>query len=292
MKHSIQNNFFQITVKETGAELCSIKSLLTNQEYLWQANSQVWGSHAPNLFPIIGSLKNNGFIHQGKFYPMTKHGFIRNNQDIRLLQKTTNELRFVLNSNEKTRKLYPFEFEFQIHFILDNNTLKIKHEIINTGETELLFCLGGHPAFACPLHDEENYEDYYLEFEKEEKVNTWNLSSEGLIGEEGKLILDQSKVLNLHPELFANDALIFKNLRSNNISLKSKKSNFQLKVSFHDFPYLGLWAKPNASYVCIEPWIGIADKVDSNQEFSTKEMIQHLPGGKEFTTSYSIEINE
>ncbi|RUT80154.1 aldose 1-epimerase family protein [Ancylomarina longa] len=292
MRHSIQNNFFQITVNEIGAELCSIKSLQTNQEFLWQADPEIWASHAPNLFPIIGCLKNDAFIHEEKLYPMTKHGFVRNNPDIQLLAKDDNKMSFVLFSNEKTRKLYPFEFEFRIHFLLDSNTIEIKHEIINNGHKELLFSLGGHPAFACPLKKEEKYTDYYLEFEKKEKVNTWNLSEGGLIGEKGKLILDESKILNLHPELFVNDALIFKNIQSKSVSLKSKKSNFQLKVSFSDFPYLGLWAKPNAPYVCIEPWIGIADRADSNQEFSSKELIQHLETGKKFTASYFIEINE
>lgn len=292
MKYSIQNEFLRIEVLKKGAELCSVKSVTTNQEYLWQADPGIWGSHAPNLFPVIGCLKEDGFIHEGKEYPMPKHGFIRNNTDIQLHNKSDNELCFVLKSNENTRRLYPFEFEFYIHYILEGNQLQVKHDVINTGHNKLFFCLGGHPAFACPLKEGEKYSDYYLEFEQKETAHTWMIVDNGLIGEEGELILDETDRIELTPDLFANDALIFKNLKSSFIQLKSKNSNFSLKVSLDDFPYLGLWAKPNAPYVCIEPWIGIADSYDSSREFSEKEIIQTLNPKKTFSATYTIDIIE
>lgn len=292
MIHSIQNETLQISVKETGAELCSIKSIASGKEFIWQANPDIWASHAPNLFPIIGCLKDNAFIYDGKEYATPKHGFIRNNSDIELLDKSENKLSFVLQSNDNTRVLYPFEFEFRIHFILESNKLKVVHQIINTGNSEMLFNLGAHPAFNCQLNKNESYNDYYLEFEENETLNTWNLTEGGLIAEEGEQILNNENQINLHPEIFANDALIFKNLKSSAVSLKCKKSDFELKVQFKDFPYLGLWAKPNAPYVCIEPWIGIADSADTNREFENKELIQKLPVSEMFTAEYSIEIKE
>ncbi|MGQ1909264.1 aldose 1-epimerase family protein [Marinifilum sp. RC60d5] len=292
MIHSIQNETLQISVKETGAELCSIKSIASGKEFIWQANPDIWASHAPNLFPIIGCLKDNALIYDGKEYATPKHGFIRNNSDIKLLDKSENKLSFVLQSNDNTRVLYPFKFEFRIHFILESNKLKVVHQIINTGNSEMLFNLGAHPAFNCQLNKNESYNDYYLEFEKNETLNTWNLTEGGLIAEEGEQILNNENQINLHPEIFANDALIFKNLKSSAVSLKCKKSDFELKVQFKDFPYLGLWAKPNAPYVCIEPWIGIADSADTNREFENKELIQKLPVSEMFTAEYSIEIKE
>jgi galactose mutarotase-like enzyme len=292
MKYSIQNEFFHIEVLAKGAELCSIKSTNTNQEFMWQADPEIWGSHAPSLFPVIGCLKEDGFIHEGKEYPMPKHGFIRNNEDIQLHSKSENELCFVLKSNESTRKVYPFEFEFYIHYILDGNKLQVKHDVINTDQSKLFFCLGGHPAFTCPLKHGEKYSDYYLEFEQKETAHTWKIVDNGLIGQEGKLILDENDRIELTPNLFANDALIFKNLKSSFVQLKSKNSNFTLKVSLDDFPYLGLWAKPNAAYVCIEPWIGIADSYNSSREFSEKEIIQSLDPQKTFSAAYTIEITE
>eukprot|EP01029_Cantina_marsupialis_P004398 TRINITY_DN14424_c0_g1_i1.p1 TRINITY_DN14424_c0_g1~~TRINITY_DN14424_c0_g1_i1.p1 ORF type:complete len:293 (-),score=-4.78 TRINITY_DN14424_c0_g1_i1:297-1175(-) len=292
MKHSIQNEYLKISVLKKGAELCSIQSLTSGKELMWQADPSVWGSHAPNLFPVIGCLKDDGFIHEGKEYAMTKHGFVRNNGDVKLLEKTDDQLSFVLRSNESTRKIYPFEFEFRIHFKLEGNKIAVIHEVVNTDNKEMLFCLGGHPAFACQLNEGEAYSDYYLEFEQEEYLNTWNLAEGGLIKEEGECVLDHSNTLDLHPEIFNNDALIFKNLKSSSVSLKCRKSSYELKVSFADFPYLGLWAKPHAPYVCIEPWIGIADVANTNRELHTKEMIQSLPKGETFTASYEIEVKE
>ena len=292
MIYTIQNDQLKVSVLEKGAELCSIQSITNATEYIWQANSDIWGSHAPNLFPIIGCLKENAFIHEGKEYAMPKHGFIRNNTDVKLLEQRENQLTFILKSNENTRKVYPFEFEFKIHFILEGNRLKLVHEISNTGDHEMLFNLGGHPAFNCQLKDGEEYTDYYLEFEQKETLNTWNLSDGGLIASEGKQVLNNSKIINLHPEIFANDALILKNLKSTSVSLKCKKSDFELRVKFDGFPYLGLWAKTHAPYVCIEPWIGIADCADTNREFSTKELLQKLKPSGSFTAEYSIEINE
>ena len=292
MKYSIQNDQLAITVKETGAELCSIKSISTGQEFMWQADPNIWNAHAPNLFPVIGCLKENGFLHEGKEYPMTKHGFVRNNKDVKLHSKTKTSLCFVLKSNKNTKRLYPFDFEFYIHYILEGSKLIVKHDVVNTGSNEMLFCLGGHPAFACPLKEEENYTDYYLEFEQKETANTWMIDGEGLIGKQGELVLNNSNRINLKPDLFAKDALIFKNLKSSFVVLKSTKSNFNLKFNLSEFPYLGLWAKPNAPYVCIEPWIGIADVSDSTREFSSKEEIKSLGSKETFTANYSIEINE
>lgn len=292
MIYSIQNNQLKVSVLEKGAELCSIQSIENGTEYVWQANPDIWGSHAPNLFPVIGCLKENAFIHEGKEFAMPKHGFVRNNTDVKLLEQTHNRLSFILSSNENTRKVYPFEFEFKIHFILDANKLNIVHEITNTGSNEMLFNLGGHPAFNCLLKKGEEYTDYYLEFEQNETLNTWNLAEGGLIKSEGKQVLNNSNIINLHPDIFANDALIFKNLKSSAISLKCKKSDFELKVRFKDFPYLGLWAKPHAPYVCIEPWIGISDSANTNREFSTKELIQKLAPEKSFQAEYSIEVND
>ena len=292
MKYSIQNDKLAITVKETGAELCSIKSISTGQEFMWQADPNIWNAHAPNLFPVIGCLKENGFLHEGKEYPMTKHGFVRNNKDVKLHSKTKTSLCFVLKSNKNTKQLYPFDFEFYIHYILEGSKLIVKHDVVNTGSNEMLFCLGGHPAFACPLKEEENYTDYYLEFEQKETANTWMIDGEGLIGKQGELVLNNSNRINLKPDLFAKDALIFKNLKSSFVVLKSTKSNFNLKFNLSEFPYLGLWAKPNAPYVCIEPWIGIADVSDSTREFSSKEEIKSLGSKETFTANYSIEINE
>lgn len=291
-KHSIANNLFQVTVKETGAELCSIKSLESQKEYVWQGTPDVWEAHAPNLFPVIGCLKGDGFLYNGKEYKCPKHGFFRKNDEVALIEKTNDSLTFGLKYNNATLAVYPFKFEIHIRFILLENTVQVEHEIFNHGEEPMLFSLGGHPAFACPLNDGEVYSDYFLEFEKKETSETWQVQKDGLIGKEPLPFLNNSSIINLNPHLFDNDALVFKNLNSSRVTLQSRKSQQVLSMDFKDFPYLGIWAKPNADFVCVEPWLGIADSVDSDRNFKHKEGLISLKGKEDFKASYTISIAE
>jgi galactose mutarotase-like enzyme len=290
--YTIKNKNFQVSVKKEGAELSSFKSLNTNIEYIWKADPEVWSAHAPNLFPIIGCLKEDSFIYHGKEYACPKHGFVRKNKKVSLLEQSENSLTFVLKYDEETLKIYPFQFEFQIKFLLENNKLSVIHKVINHGNETMFFSLGGHPGFTCPIHDNEEYSDYYLEFEKPETAPTWEVLESGLIGKDTKAVFDEPTQINLHPQIFKDDALVFKNLNSSVVSLKSKKSPQVVSMEFDDFPYLGIWAKPNAPYVCIEPWLGIADSSDSNRVLENKEAILSLKANKIFTATYSIIIAE
>jgi galactose mutarotase-like enzyme len=292
MRHTIENDQFKVSVKETGAELCSMISKRSGKEYIWQADPDVWGAHAPNLFPVIGSLKEDGFLYHGKEYKCPKHGFVRKNENVALIDKTPDSLTFGLMFSKESLEIYPFKFEFLIKFRLEGNKLCIEHKITNHGDREMLFSLGGHPGFTCPLNDDEKYDDYYLEFEKPETAPTWRVLKNGLIAKETLPFFENSSVINLHPHIFDDDALVFKNLNSSRVSLKSKKSKQVLSVDFDDFPNLGIWAKPEADYVCIEPWIGIADSVDSDRNFETKEGLHRLSPVSSFVASYSITIEE
>ncbi len=288
--HTIKNKKFQVSIKKKGAELCSFKSLSRNIEYIWIADPDVWASHAPNLFPIIGCLKEDAFLYKGKEYACPKHGFIRNNDHILLIDETEDSLTFGLKYSEDTLKVYPFQFEFQIKYLLEVNKLTVEHTITNHGNEIMLFSLGGHPGFTCPVYPDEEYSEYYLEFEKPETVPTWNVLGNGLIGNETQPIFDKPNRINLHSQIFNKDALVFKNLNSSKVTLKSKRSGDVFSMEFKDFPYLGIWAKTNADYVCIEPWLGIADSVDSNRNFENKEGIIKLASKSNFIASYSITI--
>ena len=292
MKYTIQNKDFQVSVKKEGAELSSFKSLKTNIEYIWKADPEVWLAHAPNLFPVVGCLKEDAFLYKGEEYACPKHGFVRKNKNVSLISETENSLTFGLKYSEDTLKVYPFKFEFQIKYSLVGNKLELQHKIINHGNDTMLFSLGGHPGFTCPMHDNEEYTDYYLEFEKPETAQTWQVLENGLIGKDTYPAFDEPTKINLHPQIFKADALVFKNLNSSKVSLKSKKSDQVLTMEFEDFPYLGIWAKPNAPYVCIEPWLGIADSYDSNRDFEKKEALIRLEAKKDFIATYSIIVEE
>jgi galactose mutarotase-like enzyme len=292
MKYSIENDFLRISVQEVGAELCQIQSAVTGKEFMWNADPVVWGSYAPVLFPAIGAIKNGFVKYNGGEYKVPRHGFIRNNANVKLIDQTTNSLTFGLKFSEETLAIYPFKFEFKITYKLDGNRIIVRHQVKNHDKEKMLFSLGGHPAFKCPLNEDEVYEDYYLEFEKVENDSTWLLEKDGLVGKNTTPVLENTNILHLNPHLFDNDALIFKHLKSRKVSLRSNKSLQVVTVHYEDFPYLGIWAKPNAHFVCIEPWLGIADNADSDQNFETKDGIIELAGDEEFEAEFLIEISE
>ncbi|MDY2587597.1 aldose 1-epimerase family protein [Winogradskyella aquimaris] len=288
----IENNLLRIEVNQIGAELCSIRSTKNNIEFIWEANPEVWGSHAPNLFPIIGSMKENSYIYDGQKYSMPKHGFVRHNKDFKMISNSNSEMTFQLKSNDQLRAIYPFEFEFLITYELKDNELLLHHTVKNKDNKTMYFSLGGHPAFACPVYEEETYTDYFLEFESEEtsKSHLLNMAT-GLVTDKTKSVFNSPNTINLHGELFNEDALIFKDLKSRQVALKHQDKGEVLKVNFEGFPFLGIWAKPNAPYVCIEPWIGIADSENTNQLLKDKEGIVALEANETFSATYSITVN-
>jgi galactose mutarotase-like enzyme len=292
MEYSVENEFLKISVKETGAELCRIQSQSTGKDFMWDADPEVWASHAPVLFPVIGAIKNGFVRYNGQEYAVPRHGIVRNNKNVKLVNSTKSSLTFELKYSEETLKIYPFQFGFEITYRLDAHKIVVDHRITNYGNDQMLFSLGGHPAFKCPMNADETYEDYYLEFEAIENDSTWLLTKEGLVGNETKKVFEDTNILHLNPHLFDNDALIFKHLVSKQVSLRSTKSAQVVTVHYNDFPYLGIWAKPNGHFVCIEPWLGIADNADSDQNFETKEGILKLAAGDLFTAGFSIEIHE
>ena len=291
MIHYIENQHLQLAVKRYGAEIYSIKSVKTGKEYIWDANPKIWANHAPVLFPIVGALKEGIFYYNNQKYSLPQHGFMRSNQQVILVENTAGSLKFLLKSSKHTKENYPFDFEFYTSYILEQNSIVVKHEIYNPSDGEIYFSVGAHPAFKCPVNKGEDYNDYYLEFEKEENSKSWKIDN-GLIALESEEVFKIPNVLNLHRDIFNQGALVFKDLKSRKISLKSRKSEQVVTLKFDGFPYMGIWAKPQAEFVCIEPWLGIADSVDAEQDITRKEGIIKLDGGEKYIAKYFIEIIE
>lgn len=290
--HKLENNQLTVSIQHKGAEISSIKSKKTAQEYIWQADRAIWGSSAPVLFPIIGALKDDCYTYKGNTYTVPKHGFIRHNMSLEVLEKTDTSVTLGYTSSEETLRIYPFEFEFSITYALIDYKLTVSHTVKNNGNDEMLFSLGAHPAFNCPLNDGEHYSDYFIEFDQEETDVTHELSEAGMTTGGSHGVLFNSKQLNLTPHIFDNDALIFKNLKSRTATLKNVKNSTEIQVQFDDFNYLGIWAKSNAPFVCIEPWLGITDAENGSGKFEEKEGMLTLEANNVFKAMYSIEISE
>ncbi|MFV8341945.1 aldose 1-epimerase family protein [Flavobacterium sp. XS2P39] len=282
MTTTIKNSNLIAEIKHLGAELISLKTNL-NKEYIWEGNPYFWGKHSPILFPIVGTLKNNSFHYDGIKYHLSRHGFARD-MEFKLVDKKENSATFSIQSSEETLKAYPFAFELQIIYTLEASTLLIEYKVSNKGKSSLPFSIGAHPAFALP----GKFENYSIAFEKEEALEYYLLDND-LISNKTKKIEAQNKQIPLTYELFENDALIFKTLESNSLTIL-KNENPVLRVQFEDFPNLGIWTKRNAPFLCIEPWFGYSDTNGSSGDLFEKEGIQILEANAVFTSKFSIEI--
>jgi len=283
----IENDILKVSIKTKGAELDSIYNKETNLEYMWGGDPAFWGKKSPVLFPVVGTLKNDIYYYNHKEYSLSRHGFARE-MDFMVTAQTSSSAQFTLQSNEITFSKYPFSFRFDVIYSLKADKLVVNYKITNTGNDSLYFSVGGHPAFKVPLINDTVYNDYYLEFNKPETTGRWPISKDGLIESSPAPLLNNKNRLSLSKELFYNDALVFKNLVSDRISLRSEKITNGLEFDFAGFPYLGIWAAKNADFVCIEPWCGIADSVTSDQQIVDKEGINKLGAKEIFERSWSV----
>ncbi|MEM7571949.1 MAG: aldose 1-epimerase family protein [Bacteroidota bacterium] len=286
--YSLQNDQLQIRVRHQGAELCNIIDRQSGLEYMWQAAPNIWGSHAPVLFPIIGGLKGGSYRYAGKSYRLPKHGMIRHAEDLSF-STGPDYIRCALKPNERTRAIYPFDFEFELCYRLKGRSIIQEHRIHNTGSSPLPFSLGGHPAFRVPLRPDEQYADYALRFEHYESAPSYQVNDEGLIANETRPGL-QGWELPLRHDLFAQDALVLRNHRSRSIALAHRERGEVLSVNFQGWPYLGIWAKTNGDFVCIEPWLGLSDSTEASGDLFEKEGIQVLAPQQLFFADYEIKL--
>lgn len=286
---TLENQFLRVSISPRGAELCSLINRENNLEYIWQADPLYWPRHSPVLFPIVGALKDNKYFYNGREYVMSRHGFARDREFEPDLQ-SREELVFLLKSDEKSRLQYPFDFEFRIRYAIDGHRLSVTYMVTNPGGDNLLFSVGGHPAFRVPLEAGLQYEDYHLAFDESETADRWPIEEGGLIGLHTIPLLEGKQPLPVARALFARDALVFKNLQSSSVLLASGKGRHGLRFHFGEFPYLGIWAAPGADFVCIEPWQGIADPVNSSQQLEEKEGIVKLSSSEGFSRQWSVDI--
>jgi len=287
--HQLENNFLKVIAREHGAELTSFIDKKNNIEHLWQADPHFWGWHAPVLFPVVGRSLNDEIEIERQTFRMAKHGFARN-ANFRLMDLTETSIVFSLKNNEQWQKIYPYKFEFLIRYKLEESALIVSYEVINKDNKDIYFQLGGHPAFSVPFAEDEQYEDYYLEFEHSEKTARHYINKDGFFDGRKDVALANSNTIQLKHGLFKDDALIFKNLKSHKVTIKSKQHERYLSVDFHEFKYLGLWARIGAPFVCIEPWLGCADTFDKPTEFKDKEGVIKLETGGTFHASFRIEV--
>ncbi len=290
MNRTVQNQFLSVSAKSFGAELTSIKSLKSDVEYLWQADPAVWPRHAPVLFPIVGKLADGKYKYKGNTLEMNQHGFARDSE-FELVESHDNSLTYSLLSNSDTYSKYPFQFEFLVIYKLAENQLITTYKIFNKGNEVMYFSVGAHPAFNIPTNEITKFDDYYLEFSTRETLGRY-LIQDGLLAQNTTPFLENENIMPLSVDLFKEDAIVLKHLKSTSIAIKCRKSDFEVKMDFGQFPYFGIWTKPGFDkFLCLEPWLGIADTQKLETDFSEKEGIVKVEAGKSVEANFEVRFS-
>lgn len=281
----ISNGTLTAKINLTGAELCSVVND-AGKEFIWEADKNVWNNSAPILFPICGGLKEDKYELYGHEYTMKKHGFIKY-AEFFVEEQGTSSVTLVTRQTEETLKQYPFDFEFRVIFELDGKTLKTTYAVDNKTDKTMYFSVGSHEAYACP----DGIENYSIEFEKPETLNAYILDG-NLVEDKYVTIKKDADKLDLLYEYFAVDALVFKTVKSRKVSLVRRDGATKINVEFPGSDYLLFWTKPNAKYICIEPWVGIPDGVGSSYDITKKEGIMPLAANGNYSISHKITFEK
>ena len=289
---SLSNQYLTIRVADHGAELSGIVANATGKEYLWQADPAFWKRHSPVLFPIVGSVWEGKYRQDGATYSLSQHGFARD-RDFTLVHESENELRFALESDERTREVYPFDFRLEIGYRLEGNRIEVIWRVVNTGDRTAYFQIGAHPAFYYPNYDLAAEERGYFAFDVKSGLVYRALAEKGCVGDEIRPVpLDAEGLLPLNVHTFDIDTFILENSQVRRVDLLDVEKRPYLSLSF-TAPLVGLWSPPtkNAPFVCIEPWYGRCDRVNYSGEYKDRDWVNRLEPGEVFDASYTIEIH-
>ena len=284
----LENMNIKVTINQKGAEVSRVLSKEKGTEYMWNADSTYWNRTAPVLFPIVGSLKDKKFTAEGKEYSMSQHGFARD-MDFKFVKQNNKSITFRLDSNKFTKELYPYDFSLEVSYKLDGYKLTCIWKVINTGDKEMHFQIGAHPAFMCPVDKKSKQSEYFIAFDTDKPLK-YSLLKDGLVSTDGGELVTEDGVVAIDEHMFDNDALIFEGQGVKRVELCKPNKMVYVSVTF-DAPLFGIWspAGKNAPFVCIEPWYGRADKTDFSGTIADRDYDNALPAGESFEAEHTIE---
>lgn len=289
MDYTIRNDRLTLTIRSIGAEKQTLVSSI-GIHYLRQPD-KYWDRVAPFLFPNVGRLKGNSTFISGKEYHLPQHGFLRD-QEFELLHQLEDEIALVNFYNEETLKQFPFKYKAIVHYQLKESKLITKISITNEDSVPMPFNIGGHPGFYCPIYEGEQFSDYKIVFKRSETFNAPSVESDGTLNfSVHSEKYHHLKELHLDYKYFENDAIVIPRVKSKEVKLLNKHHK-GLEFTYDDFITLAIWTRPDAGFICLEPWIGYADRHNSKQQFIEKDNIIILKPLEEKTVSYETRIIE
>jgi galactose mutarotase-like enzyme len=282
----IGNTQLRAAINPLGAELTHLRDA-EGRELMTDADPAFWSGHAPILFPIVGRLNGDTLRLDGRGYPMKQHGFARR-QTFDLAAHTASSAMFRLTANAETRAHYPFDFVLEVSFMIDAATLTASVRLTNSGAAPLPASVGFHPAFAWPLPYGRPRAEHRIAFASDEPGAIVELA-DGLFAARRPSPLD-GRILPLTDDLFADDALVWDPVASQSVTYGAADGP-QLRIDFPDTPYLGIWTKPGAAFVCVEPWHGHADPAGFDGDFRSKPGVFEVAPGTDWTCWMAVTLH-
>ncbi|MCL2252853.1 MAG: aldose 1-epimerase family protein [Lachnospiraceae bacterium] len=290
MQTKLSYNGGEMVIQASGAEMISYQK--DGVKYLWEGSKESWGSRSPILFPIVCSLKDNTILIDGVSYNMEKHGFARRNE-FDLVTQTDTEAVFVLEETAETLAQYPYRFKLTVTHALTSSGFSTRYEVLNKDDKPMPFCIGGHPGLLCPIGGEGSFEDYDLVFPQIEDNEPLKVDERGLLdGGRRAGILKNTDTVPLSYPLFAEDALIFDELKSRSVMVKNRHTGRAIRFDFAGYPVLGVWTTTarNEPYICLEPWVGVPAEITETGNFEDKPYAVTLAPSENFSVSYALTV--
>lgn len=270
-----------------GAEL---QTLATHDglQLQWNGDPLFWGGRAPLLFPVIGMLNQGTYRHEGQTYAMPKHGFARHSRfEVATCSADTAQLR--LAASDATRAIYPFEFRLDVTFSVSGSTLRTTATVANLGHEAMPASFGFHPAFRWPLPFGADRAVHRIVFAEPEPAPVRRFDRNGLLLADPFPSPVAGNTLQLRDDLFVDDALILDRLHSRSLRYGAP-SGPQLQVGFEGLPTLGIWTRPGAGFICIEPWHGSSDPVGFTGDIREKPGIFLVAPGAAKSLAMTITL--
>lgn len=294
MRYTLENEVLRVEIDSLGAELKSVQNKITGQEYMWQADPTYWGRTSPVLFPFVGRLRNNTFLHGGKSYQMHQHGFARDMEHC-LVSKDDTSIWFKLVTSNETLEQFPFSFILRIGYELSGNEVKVLWEVINNSlDKHMHFGIGAHPAFNCPIHGEGSKVGYKLYFAGLDELHySTNDMETGLALDDDNVLPLENHRATITPDFFDKYTYIVENRQTHEVGIEDPDGNRYITVLFNT-PLFGIWSPEgkNAPFLCIEPWHGRCDSLNFEGTLKQRAYDNVLEAGNKFNTSYIIRFSK
>jgi galactose mutarotase-like enzyme len=284
---SLGSTDLRAEIDPLGAQLSTLRDG-AGRDLQWDGDPSVWTGRAPVLFPIVGALAGGNYRLDSTLYRLSRHGFARGRM-FDVVESAAAAAAFRLRADAATLETYPFRFELDIRFTVDGPTLNVTTLVRNAGDEPMPASFGYHPALRWPLPFGRTRSSHFIEFESDEPAPIRRLDTDGLLAPERHPTPIVHRRLALADDLFQDDAVIFDELRSRSATYGAADGP-RIRLDFPDTPCLGIWSKPGAAFVCIEPWHGVADPQGFSGDFRTKPGVWMVAPGAERPMRMSISL--